>query len=143
MQLGYKGGDIFRVYALNLLLIPVNLGGVIKSLQQGIVKKKVPFVRTPKVDGRTAAPALYILLEYLLVVHWLIGAGVDIANDRWTHGLFAAVNAAFLYYAVHRFIGLRESREDLSLAYQKSRRRRRQLRTAAAATAQLIDGNPR
>ena len=112
VQLGYRGGDILRVYALNLLLIPVNLGGVFKSIQQAILRIKVPFVRTPKVDGRTAAPALYILLEYLLIVHWLIGAGVDVFNDRWAHGMFAAANAALLFYAVYRFIGLRESRDD-------------------------------
>jgi cellulose synthase/poly-beta-1,6-N-acetylglucosamine synthase-like glycosyltransferase len=135
MHLGYKGGDILRVYALNLLLIPANLGGVIKSIQQGILKTKVPFVRTPKVDGRTAAPAFFILLEYLLLVHWLIGAGVDIFNDRWTHGLFAAVNAALLFYAVNRFIGLRESREDLSIAYQQSRHQRARPTVAATTLA--------
>jgi hypothetical protein len=142
VQLGYRGGDILRVYALNLLLIPVNLGGVFKSIQQAILRIKVPFVRTPKVDGRTAAPALYILLEYLLIVHWLIGAGVDVFNDRWAHGMFAAANAALLFYAVYRFIGLRESREDLAVAYQERRQRRKRIRTAAAATAQVIKGNP-
>ncbi len=141
MQLGYKGGDILRVYALNLLLIPVNLGGVLKSLQQGILKMKVPFVRTPKVDGRTAAPALYILLEYLLVFHWLVGAGVDISSGRWAHGLFAAGNAALLFYAVYRFIGLRESREDLAVAYQQRRESRWRARTALTATAQVIKTN--
>ena len=136
-HLGYKGGDIVRVYALNLLLIPVNLGGVIKSVQQAILRTKVPFVRTPKVDGRTAAPAFYILLEYVLVAHWLIGAGVDIFNDRWAHGLFAAGNAALLFYAVYRFIGLRESREDISIAYQQYQRRR--VRAATAATTRASE----
>ena len=134
-HLGYKGGDIVRVYALNLLLIPVNLGGVIKSVQQAILRTKVPFVRTPKIDGRTAAPAFYILLEYLLVAHWLIGAGVDIFNDRWAHGLFAAGNAALLFYAVYRFIGLRESREDISIAYQQYQRRRVPVATTRASEA--------
>lgn len=134
-HLGYRGGDIVRVYALNLLLIPVNLGGVIKSVQQAILKTKLPFVRTPKVDGRTAAPAFYIVLVYLLVAHWLIGAGVDIFNDRWAHGLFAAGNAALLFYAVYHFIGLRESREDLAIAYQQ--RRRRPLRPPVEASLKL------
>jgi cellulose synthase (UDP-forming) len=140
LHLGYKGSDIVRVYALNLLLIPVNLGGVIKSIQQAIFRTKVPFVRTPKVDGRTAAPAFYILLEYLLVVHWLVGAGVDIFNDRWTHGLFAAGNAALLFYAVYYFIGLRESREDLSIAYQQ--RRREQVRPELVATIRVSESIP-
>lgn len=137
LHLGYKGGDIVRVYALNLLLIPVNLGGVIKSIQQAMLRTKVPFVRTPKVDGRTAAPALYLMLEYLLVAHWLVGAGVDIFNDRWSHGLFAAANAALLFYAVYYFIGLRESREDLSIAYQQYRSRR--VRSASAVTSRTSE----
>jgi cellulose synthase (UDP-forming) len=88
------------------------------------------------VDGRTAAPALYILLEYLLVVHWLIGAGVDVYHDRWAHALFAAANAALLFYAVYTFIGLRESGEDIALAYRQKRgRRMRPEAIVAASTA--------
>ena len=108
---------------------------MIKSVQQAILRTKVPFVRTPKVDGRTAAPAFYILLEYLLVAHWLIGAGVDIFNDRWAHGLFAAANAALLFYAMYCFIGLRESREDISIAYQQYQRRRVPVATTRASEA--------
>ena len=59
MQAGYRWTDLFRVYALSLLLIPVNLGGVFRSLQQAITGRKVPFVRTPKVVSRTPAPTLY------------------------------------------------------------------------------------
>jgi hypothetical protein len=54
---GYRPGDLFRVYALQLLLIPVHLGGVLKSLQQARTGAKIPFGRTPKVVGRTAAVA--------------------------------------------------------------------------------------
>src|SRR5262249_26061329 len=32
-KLGYQWRDVFRVYALNLLLIPVNLGGIMRSIQ--------------------------------------------------------------------------------------------------------------
>ena len=53
---GYRWIDLFRVYALNLLLIPVNLGGVFKSLQQAVTRRTIPFSRTPKVAGRTTAP---------------------------------------------------------------------------------------
>jgi hypothetical protein len=111
---GYRVGDLFRVYALNLLLIPVNLGGVFKSLQQGWTKAKIPFGRTPKVAGRTAASPLYVLAAYGLLVHWVAGAGFDFVAGRWPHGVFALVNAAFLLYAVVAFVGLRESREDVA-----------------------------
>ncbi|MDX2477838.1 MAG: glycosyltransferase family 2 protein, partial [Gammaproteobacteria bacterium] len=114
MQLGYHGFDILRVYALNLLLIPINLGGAFKSLQQAINKTKIPFGRTPKVEGRTSAPAFYIFLEYVLVLQWMMGAGFDFASHNWAHGIFAMVNAIFLGYAIWHFIGVTESVEDLT-----------------------------
>jgi len=113
---GYRKRDLFRVYALNLLLIPVNLGGVFKSLQQGITKVSIPFGRTPKVSGRTATPALYLLATYALVLHWTINAGLDFYAGLWAHGFFAIVNSAILFYAIANFIGFRESREDLRVA---------------------------
>ena len=114
MQLGYRGSDLLRVYALNLLLIPVNLGGVLKSVQQAVTRTKIPFGRTPKVLGRTAAPVLYVAAEYLLIAHWLVGAGFDFSSHRWTHGLFATVNALFLGYAIYRYMGLSASMEDVT-----------------------------
>jgi hypothetical protein len=113
MQLGYRATDLLRVYALNLLLIPVNLGGVLKSVQQAWTRGKIPFARTPKVEGRTAASAVYIAAEYALVLHWLVAAGFDFAAGRPSHGAFAVINAGFLLYAIAAFVGLKESREDL------------------------------
>jgi cellulose synthase/poly-beta-1,6-N-acetylglucosamine synthase-like glycosyltransferase len=114
MQLGYRRFDLLRVYALNLLLIAVNLGGVLKSLQQAITGKQIPFGRTPKVDGRTSAPAFYILIEYFLLLQWILGAGFDFALHNWTHGIFALVNAIFLGYAINKFIGFPESVKDIT-----------------------------
>jgi cellulose synthase/poly-beta-1,6-N-acetylglucosamine synthase-like glycosyltransferase len=111
--IGYPRGDLLRVYALNLLLIPVNLAGVFKSLQQAWTQEKIPFGRTPKVQGRTAAAPLYILAEYVLLLHWSVGAGVDFLGGRWVHGICALGNAIFLFYAILSFVGLKESKEDL------------------------------
>jgi cellulose synthase/poly-beta-1,6-N-acetylglucosamine synthase-like glycosyltransferase len=110
---GYRGTDLLRVYALNLLMIPVNLGGVVKSVQQAFKGNKIPFGRTPKVQGRTAAPALYVIVVYALVLQWLLCAGVDFYTDYWAHGIFALINAAFMASGIIAFIGLRESREDI------------------------------
>ena len=115
-QIGYKASDLLRVYALNLLLIPINIGGVAKSVQQAFSRKKIPFGRTPKVHGRTAAPALYVLAEYALVVWWLVGMGISLAEARWGHALFGLANTAFLVYAIVKYLGLRESAEDLMAA---------------------------
>jgi cellulose synthase/poly-beta-1,6-N-acetylglucosamine synthase-like glycosyltransferase len=113
VKLGYRWTDLVRVYALNLLLIPINLGGVLTSLKQAVMKSKIPFGRTPKVQGRTAAPALYIAAEYALVIHWLLGAGFDIAEQRWLHGLFSLINALLLGYAIVHLMGLKASLEDV------------------------------
>ncbi len=48
VSLGYKWSDTLRVYALNMCLISINLGGVFKSISQGITGERIPFVRTPK-----------------------------------------------------------------------------------------------
>lgn len=113
IKAGYRWADLPRVYALNLALIPVNLGGVLASLRQAVTGKKSAFLRTPKVTGRTAAPAGYLFTEYALLGYCLFGAAVDGVNERWLHASFALVNGALLGYAVCVFIGLRASAEDI------------------------------
>jgi cellulose synthase (UDP-forming) len=119
MHLGYSLSDLLRVYALNLLLIPINLGGVLMSIKQAILKTKIPFGRTPKVQGRTAAPALYVFAEFVLVSQWLIGTGFDVAEERWPHALFALVNAMLLGYAIVRFIGFTECCQDMRTLFDR------------------------
>jgi cellulose synthase (UDP-forming) len=115
-QNGYRISDIFRVYALNLLLIPVNLGGVIKSIEQALTGKHIPFSRTPKIQGRTAANPLYIIASYLLFFQFFGGGMYSIFfKGLVVTGMFSLVNAGFLFYAIVRFIGLKESMEDLSV----------------------------
>jgi len=110
---GYRVTDLFRVYALNLLLIPVNLVGVTKSLQQAITKKKTPFGRTPKVPGRTTAAPFYILAVYGMFFSWVLGSVVNMITNNWVHVWFASINAVFLFYAIATFVGFEESKEDL------------------------------
>ena len=122
-QAGHRALDIFRVYALNLLLAPVNAGGVLKSLQQVVTGNKIPFGRTPKVIGRTAAPAFYVLVEYLLVAFCINGAVLSGLQGQYMASAFAALNAVFLAYAVLAFIGPRASFEDLRLRIPSLARR--------------------
>lgn len=110
---GYALRDLPRVYALNLLLIPVNLGGVFQSVRQAWTGRRSAFGRTPKVEGRTAAPPGYILAEYLMLGGWLLGAAMEWQHARHLHALFAVANAVFLHYAVHAFIGHRHAWEDV------------------------------
>jgi len=132
LSMSYRWSDLLRVYALNLLLIPVNLGGVFKSISQGISGKQIPFGRTPKVDGRTSVPMAYVL-AVLALAAWCVGfTVVDVTYERWGHALFGALNGLFLLYGVTKFLGWRESFSDLGLFNSKH---------ADAETIQLADAD--
>ncbi len=120
-QVGYRWSDTLRVYALNLLLLPVNIGGVLKSLQQAITGRKTPFGRTPKISTRTAVPILYAAAPPLLLGLWTVGAGVDIWSGRWVLAACGLVNATFLAYAIRHFIGWKECREDIARGLENPR----------------------
>ncbi|MGE5709733.1 MAG: N,N-dimethylformamidase beta subunit family domain-containing protein [Nitrospira sp.] len=111
------GRDLLRVYALNLLLIPIHLGGALKSLQQAFTGGKIPFKRTPKIAGRTSTPALYLLLEYGLILGSLGLAALYGWSGRWISATFAALNAALMLYGVRHFIGFAESAEDIRASW--------------------------
>ena len=116
--LGYQYFDIVRVYALNLLMIPVNLAGVFKSLQQAWTGEQIPFGRTPKVVGRTVTPAIFIFILGLFVINWLMASSFDIYKGFWFHATFALLNALMMIYAMVKFIGIKESWEDFSIGFQ-------------------------
>jgi cellulose synthase (UDP-forming) len=105
---GYRWVDLFRVYALNLLLIPVNLAGVGQSLAQFCTGKKSPFARTPKIAGKTLAPTSIVAAEVALLVYCLLGTVVDSLNDRWLHATFAFCNTSIFAYALDRFVGVKD-----------------------------------
>ena len=112
---GYRWSDFPRVWALNLLLLPVHLGGVLKSLHQATTGTKTPFARTPKIAGRTAAPGLYVLAVYAFLVTSLLMLGIRLGNGEWISGGFALTCAAGNAYALFVLIGWRESLADLQL----------------------------
>jgi cellulose synthase (UDP-forming) len=112
---GYSWADVLRVYALNLLLIPVNLGGVCKSLHQAWTGRRSAFGRTPKIPGRTAAPALYIVTAVAILLYCGIESVLELLDQRWARALFLVVNALFFGYAIVHFIGLREAAKDLGI----------------------------
>lgn len=112
-QCGYAASDLWRIYALNLVLVPVNLGGVLKSLQQALTGQRIPFGRTPKVSGRTAVPVLYLMAEYALLAMCLSFAVLDWRQGRWNASAFHLANGLLLAYAIGTFIGLRASWDDL------------------------------
>jgi cellulose synthase/poly-beta-1,6-N-acetylglucosamine synthase-like glycosyltransferase len=126
---GYRSGDVVRIYALNLLLLPVNLSGVANSLIQGLTGWRVPFGRTPKVRGRIMVPLRYILMEYGLLAWWLVAAIITAIENRWMSASFCLANALVLAYAIAVFVGFRASWQDFAAGWgaRKTKARRAQL----------------
>ena len=104
------------------MLLSVNLGGVAKSIEQALLRRKTPFGRTPKVVGRTPAPALYVLGVYGFVA-LSTGAlgGADLASARWWHAGFALATDLVALYGALRFVGLRAGSNDIAEAVRRGR----------------------
>lgn len=112
---GYRLSDTGRVFALNLMLVPVHLAGVLKSIHQGLTGKRIPFGRTPKVSGRTAAPAWAVLAIWGMTLWCLVAFTLGVATGRWMNAAAALVTGAALAYSAVAFIGLREGLTDIGL----------------------------
>ena len=111
---GYDWWDLPRVYGMNLLLITVNLTGVVKSLRQAITGTRSSFARTPKVPGRTAAPASQIIMPALILPCVLMSCVRIIAHSGWAYGAYGILNFVCLGYALHSYIGVGAACEDIA-----------------------------
>ncbi len=114
---GYRYTDVFRVMALNLMLLPIITAGVLKQMQQILTGRKVPFARTPKVKNRTGAPALYYLMELAMIGYCLYMAVEHAIKEEWSPVIYAMINLILLGYAMIRYIGVRAMSEDLWTAW--------------------------
>lgn len=112
---GHRFSDIFRIYGFNLILLPVNMAGVLKSTEQAFTGEKIPFARTPKVRNRTASPGLYVAIPYLIVIFSLFTMWRDFQELNWGNVAFAALNAVLALYAIHAYIGFKNSIVDMVL----------------------------
>lgn len=110
---GYKRSDVFRIYGFNLILLPVNLAGVLKSIQQALSGKKIPFARTPKVKNRTVSPLLYVVSPLLIIGFSLFTLGRDIQAENWGNAAFAAFNAFVAGWAALAYIGIGNTIADI------------------------------
>jgi cellulose synthase/poly-beta-1,6-N-acetylglucosamine synthase-like glycosyltransferase len=114
LQAGYRLSDLLRVYVLNLALLPINAGGVVRSLQQIWTGAKTPFRSTPKVAERVSVLPGYVILEYALFIGLVLLSAFDLAYGRWLHASLGLFSAACFGYALIVFVGLRESVDDLA-----------------------------
>ena len=114
---GYRYTDVFRVIALNLMLLPIITAGVLKQMQQILTGRKVPFARTPKVKSRTGAPAFYYLMELAMIVYCIYMAIANAFEEEWSPVAYAVFNLILLIYALINYIGIRAMAEDLWAAF--------------------------
>jgi cellulose synthase (UDP-forming) len=110
---GRSPRDLLAVYALNLLLVPVHLSGAAASVVQGLTGRPVPFQRTPKVDGRTAAPWSMLTAIWLAPVLLAFGSLTDFLGGEYVRGTLSTANAVIVLGAATYFIGVRATLEDL------------------------------
>ena len=113
----YKYTDIFKIYGFNLILLPVNIAGTLKSLQQAVTTKKIPFARTPKVKNRTATAWPYLIAPLLIVGFSLFTLWRNIEGENWGNAAFAGFNAFAATWAIVAYIGVRNMIVDLWLAF--------------------------
>jgi len=118
---GYRRSDFFKAYTLFLILLPVVLVGVLNSIVQIVLRSKTEFGRTPKVEHRTAAPAMIHLAIIGLFIWSLLTARDDVlSQNNQLHAVFALSNALALGYGIFVLIGLRSTLEDLVLPLRRA-----------------------
>ena len=111
----YKFSDIIRIYGFNLILLPVNIAGTLKSFQQALTAKKAPFARTPKVKNRTAAGLPYLLSPLFIVGFSLFTLWRNIYDGNWGNAAFAGFNAFAATWAIFSYIGIKNMIVDIWL----------------------------
>ncbi len=110
---GYNYSDVIRIYGFNLILLPVNLAGVLKSIEQALTGKKIPFARTPKVKNRTSVPLLYLVVPLFIVAFSLFTLWRNIESANIGNALFAGFNAIVATWAIVAYIGIINLLADL------------------------------
>ncbi len=110
---GYKRTDVFRIYGFNIILLPVQLAGVLKSVQQALTGKKIPFARTPKVKSHTVAPLIYVVSPMLIVAFSVLTFVRDFSAGNWANAAFAAFNAVLATWAIVAYIGMTHALVDI------------------------------
>lgn len=111
----YKYIDVLSIYGFNLILLPVNIVGILKSIQQALTSKKIPFARTPKVKNRTAVGLPYLISPILIIGFSIFTLYRNILGENWGNAAFAGFNAFWASWAVVSYIGIKNLIVDLWL----------------------------
>ena len=112
---GYEWWDLPRVHAMDLLLIPVNLTGLLRSLRQAVTGKQSAFTRTPKIPGRTVAPAVQVLMPVLILAGIVLWTFRVMRNGAgFGYGIYGVLNATYLIYGIVMYIRLDFAARDIA-----------------------------
>jgi len=112
---GYRYSDILRIYGFNLILLPVNLAGVFKSIEQALTGKKIPFARTPKVKDRTPTAMMYVVVPLLIIGFSILTVWRNVETANWGNAIFAGFNAFVATWALISYIGIGNLLADIWL----------------------------
>jgi hypothetical protein len=85
-----------------------------------VTGRKTPFARTPKIGGRTSAPAGHLLVLWALTAIAFLSAGVNLWFGNVLFFCFSAMNTGFFIYGVLYLIGLPTAVADLKLSLSSS-----------------------
>lgn len=121
---GYRAWDMVRVYALNMLLVAVNLAGGLRSLQQAATGRKAPFIRTPKISDRVSAPPLFIVAPAALSVLGIAATLSVLLISPSVMAAYAGLTAALTMYGLAALVGLGNGLADVraGIAYRRASR---------------------
>ncbi len=111
----YRYSDIIRIYGFNLILLPVNIAGTLKSLEQALTTKKTAFARTPKVKNRTSAGLPYVLSPLFIVAFSVFTLWRNIEGQNWGNAAFAGFNTLAASWAIVSYIGIKNLVVDIWL----------------------------
>jgi peptidoglycan/LPS O-acetylase OafA/YrhL/cellulose synthase/poly-beta-1,6-N-acetylglucosamine synthase-like glycosyltransferase len=115
----YRWVELPLVYALNLMLLPVNLAGVARSAQQMITGRKSAFGRTPKIEDRTPTPRVHLALQLALLAAVAIVAVRNALNGHYYLASFCLMNFALIAAGQALFIGPRNALADAGVVIRK------------------------
>ena len=94
---GYRLTDVLRMYSFNLLLHSSEYRRDAQVGSQAFTGEPSPFIRTPKVPDRTAAPATYTLIP-VLAMPWMVYVAIaGFLHSGYAFLVFGSLNVALLY----------------------------------------------
>lgn len=116
--LKYRWIELLNVYTLNLMLLPITLAGVLRSIQQAFTGRKSSFGRTPKTEHRTPVQPLHVLLQLGLFILVATVAGHNAVSGQIYLAAFWTINFVLLATGFVVFIGPRAAWSDIALQVQ-------------------------